>query len=303
MESTGIAVFAYNRPDHLRRVLDGLQKNDVKHLYVFVDGAADEAEVESVKAVRDVVEDIDWCDTTTEFRTRNLGLADSLTSGIDRVLDENDRIVVLEDDCVPSPEFIEYMRTQLDRYADDTRVMNVNGYSPPIRIPASYRYDVYFTYRSSSWGWGTWKSAWEHFEQDPLDASEFANRSEEIRELTRRAGLDLHPMLRAQVEGEIDSWAVWWSYAIALQRGICVNPTESLVKNIGHDGTGTHTRDSERFSVSLAGSSLEEWEAPEQPFVHSVLNRRYNRCIGGGSRLWLRRWLRDLVEQFRFSYR
>jgi hypothetical protein len=282
MTSTGIAVFAYNRPDHLKRVLSGLQQNDVDHLYVFADGAENKQDQQQVSSVKKIIDQIEWCRTTVTARDRNIGLAESLTSGIERVFEDHEQIIVLEDDCVPAPNFVSFMNTFLERYADDERVMNVNGYSPPIEISDDYPYDVYFTYRSSSWGWGTWRSAWEHFERDPLTIEELEQNKGELKRITDKAGKDLYPMMRNQIEGSIDSWAVWWSFAIAANDGLCVNPVDSKVRNIGHDGTGTHTGNSDKYDVDLDVTPVNELNFPQEPFVNSEINSRYNQFISSG---------------------
>jgi hypothetical protein len=290
MTSTGIAVFAYNRPDHLKRVLSGLQRNNVRHLYLFSDGAKDSQDNKQVSDVRKIIDQIEWCRTTVTARDHNIGLAESLTSGIERVFEDHERIIVLEDDCVPAPNFISFINTALERYADDERVMNVNGYSPPIEVPDNYPYDIYFTYRSSSWGWGTWRSAWEHFEQDPLTVEELERKKNKLKRITDKAGKDLYPMMCDQLEDSIDSWAVWWSFAIAANDGLCVNPIDSKVRNIGHDGTGTHTGKSNKYEVDPEITSVSELNFPQEPFVDSEINSRYNQFISGGVRSRLKKY-------------
>ncbi|OYR78615.1 glycosyltransferase family 2 protein [Halorubrum ezzemoulense] len=296
MTSTGIAVFAYNRPDHLRRVLSGLKQNDVGHLYIFVDGARNEQDQKRVSDVREIIDQIEWCRTTVTARDHNIGLAESLTSGIERVFEDHERIIVLEDDCVPAPNFVSFMNTSLERYADDERVMNVNGYSPPIEVPDNYPYDVYFTYRSSSWGWGTWRSAWENFERDPLTLEELEQKKNELKRITDKAGKDLYPMMRDQLEGSIDSWAVWWSFAIAANDGLCLNPVDSKVQNIGHDGTGTHTGESDKYGVDLDTTPVNELNFPQEPFINNEINSRYNQFIVGNNLRKLKRYTVDFLE-------
>jgi hypothetical protein len=296
MPSTGIAVFAYNRPNHVRRVLSGLQRNDVDHLYIFIDGGKNKQDQKKVSEVKQVLNQIEWCRTTITSHDRNLGLAESLVNGIKRVFEDHERIIVLEDDCVPAPNFVSFMNSSLERYADDDQVMNVNGYSPPIEIPENYPYDVYFTYRSSSWGWGTWRSAWEYFERDPLSINELERRENEFKKITNKAGKDLYPMMRNQVEGNIDSWAVWWSFAIAANDGLCLNPIKSKIRNIGHDGTGTHTGESDKYDVCLDTTPINEFDFPNEPFVDSEINSRYNQFISTGDGSQLKQYGADILK-------
>ncbi|MEE6210328.1 glycosyltransferase [Salarchaeum sp. III] len=281
----GIALFVYNRPQHLNRVLKKLKENDINQLYIFADGPkAEEGEedLRDIEKVRTQIDAIDWCETTIIKRDENVGLAKSIITGVDRVFEDYDRIIVLEDDCMPSKNYISYMRKMLDKYENNGRVMNVNGYSPPIRIPDSYDPDIYFTYRNSSWGWGTWKSAWENYVFEPFDLDELESNREELIKVTRKAGHDLYPMMKEHLEGEINSWAVWWSYAIAKEGGLCVNPIKSHIQNIGHDDSGTHTTSTEKFEVDLSPKPVTELDLPDNPFIESTINRRYNRAIAGG---------------------
>jgi len=295
--TTGIAVFAYDRPDHLRRVLSGLRENNISHLYVFSDGPATESERPRVREVRTIIDKIEWCRTTVIERDENLGLAESLTRGIERVFRDHDRIIVLEDDCVPAPSFVSFVRTCLDRYENDDRVMSVNGYSPPINIPDDYPYDIYFTYRNSSWGWGTWKAAWEHFEQDPFTVDELETNAPELKENVRKAGRDLFPMMQKQIRGHIDSWAVWWSFAIASRDGVCVNPVNPQIRNIGHDGSGEHSGETERYDLTISNINIPSLTFPENVFVHGTINDRYNRFISGGRTRYTKRQLANVLRR------
>jgi hypothetical protein len=278
MDETGVTLFVYKRPDHTERVLEGLRQNDLDELYVFADGPKPDDDVGQIQRVRELVDDIDWCRTHVFEREENWGLAESTISGVDRVFEDNDRIIVLEDDDVPNPNFISYMDRCLDAYADNPRVMNVTGYSPPIEIPDSYPYDVYFTYRDCSWSWGTWQEAWEKYERWPTEIVEQLEKHESVvEERLRKAGDDLFWILNAALDDEVDSWSIWWAIALIRHGGLSVNPIEPYVKNIGHDGTGTHSNATDRYEVSLQpakpGQSL---QLPETPFVHETINARFN---------------------------
>ncbi|MCD4676323.1 MAG: hypothetical protein K8S18_10065 [Desulfobacula sp.] len=127
--------------------------------------------------------------------------------------------------------------------------MNITGYAPPIKIPADYPYDIYFSYRSSSWGWGTWRRAWQYY-NNSSDILQEIDKSKSLQYKVDRAGDDLYPMLKKQIKGKLDSWAVFWSINIIKNDGICINPAESRIINIGHDGTGIHCRKNNRYDVA-----------------------------------------------------
>jgi len=282
-EDTGIALFVYKRPEHTRQVLEGLRKNSVERLYVFSDGPSAASERDAVERVRSVVGDVDWCDVELVESDENKGLARSVADGFDYVLDRHERIVALEDDDVPAPDFMDYMMACLDRYQGTDRVMNVHGYSPPIAVPEGYPYDVYFTYRTGSWGQGIWRDAWDRLETDP-DAFVDLFETAEGRECLSRAGRDLEKMFEAQLCGRVDSIQIWWTLTVVNLRGLSVNPVRSRVRNIGNDGSGTHTVSTSRFDVSISDNpQIHKFSFPKLPFVDENINDHYNGYIGGGT--------------------
>lgn len=162
----GIVVFAYNRSRHLGKVLEGLRENrEVSKLYIFQDGLKCEEHQNEWEMTRQVIEDIDWCETAYQLSHKNKGLACSIVDGISAVFAENDAVIVLEDDCVPTANFVNFMVQCFEKYQNDKRVYSVSGYSWPIDLPED-EYDVYGCGRVSSWGWGTWKDRWKQYSTD-----------------------------------------------------------------------------------------------------------------------------------------
>lgn len=272
--NTGIALFVYNRPKHTKKVLNGLKENNIDKLYIFADGIKKEEHKEAVNKVRNIIDSINWCETEIIKNDRNKGLADSIVDGVNYVLDRNKRIIVLEDDCLPSANFISFMEKCFDKYENNEKVMNITGYSLPIDIPSDYQYDIYFSYRSSSWGWGTWRRAWKKFNRDKSILEEI-NKSSNLKRKVNEAGEDLIPMLKKQIKGEIDSWAVYWSLNIIKNDGICINPVKSKIKNIGHDGSGVHCGYNERYNINLKKEDIKDLKLPNDIIINDKIIARY----------------------------
>jgi len=192
---TGIALFIYNRPAHTREVLKSLQKNNISKLYIFSDRIKDERDKDSIGEVRNLIDSIDWCETEIIKSKENKELTNYIVYGFNYVLERHERVIVLEDDCVLSDNFVAFMEKCFDKYENNEKVMNITGYSLPINIPDNYPYDVYFSYRSSSWGWGTWRRAWKYFDRNKLILEE-VEKSSNLRKKINRAGEDLIPMLK-----------------------------------------------------------------------------------------------------------
>jgi hypothetical protein len=246
----GIAVFAYNRDNHLSKTLDGLRKNrQVKEIYVFQDGLKMEKHREGWEATKKVISDIDWCNVNYILADKNKGLARSIVDGINRVLSENDAVIVLEDDCVPAPNFTNFMYQCFEKYKGDERVYSISGYSWPIDIEKD-KYDVYFTGRISSWGWGTWKDRWDKYEVDDQIVDRLKHDKKSSNNLAMW-GNDLESMFKDRIAGKNDSWAIFWALKVIEMNGKCVAPYESLIDNIGFDGSGVDCGVSDRFIREL----------------------------------------------------
>ncbi|MDD5703898.1 MAG: glycosyltransferase [Dehalococcoidales bacterium] len=273
MNKTGIALFTYNRPEHTGQVLQGLMRNDIDKLYVFSDGYRDERDRITVQQVRKLLANITWCETEIIESDTNKGLADSIVYGVNYVLDRHERIIVLEDDCVPSADFVSFMQKCFDKYEYNEQIMNVAGYSLPIKIPQSYPYDIYFSYRPSSWGWGTWRRAWHHFSRDKAILDEIRN-SKELHKKVNQAGEDLVPMLERQIRGAIDSWAVFFALSIIKNDGLCVVPVHSRIKNIGHDASGTHCGANQKYNVELYKETIGNLVLPDEVVIDDQIIHR-----------------------------
>ncbi|MCX4339233.1 MAG: FkbM family methyltransferase [Lachnospiraceae bacterium] len=249
----GTIVFAYNRSEHLQQVLDGLQKNDgVDKLYIFQDGLRCEAEREDWEATQHVIQKITFCETVYELSKENKGLARSIVYGINKVFQENDAVIVLEDDCVPQPAFISFMKQCFEKYRDNDRVYSVSGYSWPIQLSKEDG-DIYFCGRISSWGWGTWRNRWQQYKQDNAIIKRIKNQQDASLNLAMW-GTDLEDTVLGNIRGVNDSWAVYWALNVIERNGLCINPYKSLIKNIGMDGTGVHCGVTNRFDVSVEGT-------------------------------------------------
>jgi len=176
-------------------VLKSLQKNNISKLYIFSDRIKDERDKDSIGEVRNLIDSIDWCETEIIKSKENKELTNYIVYGFNYVLERHERVIVLEDDCVLSDNFVAFMEKCFDKYENNEKVMNITGYSLPINIPDNYPYDVYFSYRSSSWGWGTWRRAWKYFDRNKLILEE-VEKSSNLRKKINRAGEDLIPMLK-----------------------------------------------------------------------------------------------------------
>lgn len=252
-----IVLFVYNRPYHTQQTVEALLKNDLaseSDLYVFADGpkeGASSSQTDRVQQVRNYIDEIaGFKSVTIEKSDRNKGLANSVISGVSKVINRYGRAIVVEDDIVTHPFFLRFMNDCLDVYEKREDIFMIGGHSCNIKLPWWYRKDIYIAHRSNSWGWATWVDRWEKADWNVSGFESLKNNPKEISRFNR-GGIDMFPMLKAQLDGKIDSWAIRWDYCMYKNDAYCVFPVRTLDCNVGFDGSGVH-----------CGSVVDNFDAP-----------------------------------------
>lgn len=236
----GTIIFAYHRSDHIRKVIDALSENRVlpEKLYIFQDGIKESTNVKEWKKVNHFIQNIGWCETNVQISGTNKGLAKSIIEGVNYVLQECDAVIVLEDDCVPHPQFMEYMVKALEKYENKKEVYHIGASAEPAN-PVENGTDAYFLGRINSHGWGTWKDRWEKFSNDYTMIGRI-KADKELSGWLSLWGEDLESHVIGNVYGKTNSWAAFWALTVIMRKGFCMSPYESLIHNIGFDGSGVH---------------------------------------------------------------
>lgn len=235
-----IVLFVYNRPEHTLRTVTSLLKNPeaaMSDLFVFSDAAKDKSAEEAVKQVRQYIRQISgFKSVTINERESNWGLANSVIDGVTRICNEFGRVIVLEDDLQVSPHFLAYMNAGLDKYEHDEQVMQIAGYMFPVDIKSDD--DALFLPFISSWGWATWSRRWQKFDPESKNYQILKNDPKMIHEFNLRGNYNYFRMLKSQIIGETNSWAIRWYLSVFFLNGLVLYPKQTLVENIGFDGTG-----------------------------------------------------------------
>ena len=263
-ELAPVIMFVYNRLDSVEQTIENLKRNELAEqaeLFIFSDAAKKESQVENVSLVRNYIHKIDGFKSVHIIEAeKNKGLAKSVITGVTEIINEKGKVIVVEDDLITSPQFLTFMNDALDFYEDEKKIWSISGYQFPFELPETYTKSVYAAYRSSSWGWATWKDRWETIDWEVKDYSSYKYNPLRIAKFCK-GGTDLDKMLRYQMQGKIDSWAIRWCYNQCKQDKYTIYPVKSLVNNIGTDGRGTHCDPtSVRFRQTLATSFKYEFE-------------------------------------------
>lgn len=256
MSFAPIVLFVFDRPDHTEKTLESLMNNNFSQqsdLFIYADGPkknSSASQIENIKKVRNVIREKKWCATVTVYeQEENKGLSLSVIEGVTKIVNKFGRVIVLEDDLVTSPFFLQYMNEALEQYESNENVACISGYVYPIKKKMP---ETYFIKGADCWGWATWQRSWKLFENDGLKLlTQLQNQS-----LTRAFDFDsTYPytvMLQDYLNGKNDSWAIRWYASAYLQHTYCLYPSVSLVQNIGFDGSGIHSGVSSKWDVEIS---------------------------------------------------
>lgn len=236
-----ILLFTYNRPEHLRNTIEALQKNTLatkSDLFIYSDAAKTPQQQQAVDEVRQFVHTIDGFKSVTVIeRSENWGLARSIIDGVTTYVNHFGRVIVLEDDLITAPYFLQFMNDALETYKDEPRVGHIQGcdFTNNPSLP-----DTFLIKWTGSWGWATWDRAWKYFNPNGQALLDELTRRKLTKAFDFNGNYGFTRMLRRQIEGKNNSWAIRWNASLFLNDILSLNVGRSLVQNEGFDGSGTN---------------------------------------------------------------
>lgn len=257
IEYSPVILFAYERPSHTARVLSALSLNPESSktdLIIFIDGAKTTDARARTEEVNALATNVAGFKTITVHRSLlNLGLSRSIIQGVTKVLETYDSVIVLEDDILVTPFFLKYMNDALSLYADEHKVASIHSYVYPVTAQLP---ETFFIKGANCWGWGTWKRAWETFNQDGSLLLENLHQTGKANSFDFDGTGPYLKMLNDQINGRNDSWAVRWHASTYLEDMYTLYPGISLVQNIGFDGSGFHSNLTNHLDVKVANRAI-----------------------------------------------
>lgn len=299
-----IVLFVFNRPEHTKLTLDALAENELageSELFIFSDGPRSNKDLININSVKTVIEDESYNakfkSINISFSIRNKGLANSVKDGVSEVIGYYGKVIVLEDDLVTSKDFLVYMNSTLNEYENNDEVGAITGYNPLTTIPINYQYDVYFSPRTCSLGWGTYQNVWRNID---WRASTYKNfkKSYKKRLLFNRTGFDRAKRLDKQINKGNNSWSIIFGFDLFMNSKLFVYPINSKLKHIGWDGSGTHkTAGTSKFNDSLILSTYPLNYPQNFQFDRDLIKKTSN--LYGNS---MKAKISDLISFLRYYY-
>ena len=276
MRLAPIVLFTYNRPVHTRQTIDTLLKNEYaseSDLIIFSDAPKNCVAEDGVRQTRAYLRGITGFRSIKLIeRAENMGLAANIIDGVTQVVNEYGRIIVLEDDLLTSPYFLKYMNEALTMYEHADEVISVHGYVYPIKrqLPENF-----FLIHTDSLGWGTWKDKWVYFNPNGEELLRQLTQKRLLRQFNFDGSYDFTKMLRRQIKGENNSWAIRWYASAFLNNKLSLYPGRSLIFHNGSDGSGTNYGGDSALDVELSDRPIllnplafHEDSKAKQAFIH-----------------------------------
>ena len=268
-----IVLFVYNRPWHTERTINALKLNSLasdSDLFIFSDGPKNEENKNSVEEVRKYLKTINGFKSINIVeRKENIGLGTSVILGVTEIVEKFGFVIVLEDDLIVSPFFLEYMNRALIMYKNYKEVGSINSFFYPVKgkLPESF-----FARIPDSCGWGTWSDRWLLLNHDPAYLYKEIKRRKMVRKFNIDGTYPFFQMLKGQIKGLNSSWAIRWYSSLFLADKVNLYYGKNLVKNIGWDGSGTHCGGVELFKSDFYVENIDNLKFIQPTETISVIN-------------------------------
>lgn len=298
MDIAPILLFTFKRLDTLRLTVDSLKDNYLasqSELYIFSDGPKSNKDIQAILEVRNYLKSINGFKSISIYESDlNKGLAKSIIEGVNYAFSTFNKVIVLEDDLITTPNFLNYMNSALCKYSDQKHVFSISGFSFRLGNNEKFTEDAYFLNRGWSWGWATWNDRWSEIDWLVNDYNVFF-LDKKARKAFSRGGSDLNSMLDRQMSGKLDSWAIRWFYHQFRKGTLTLYPIKSKVYNNGFDDNATHTKGSgRRYQPDMDQKFSDKFLFPDKvkvnPFFQSKFQNKmsiYARIISKLETLYL----------------
>jgi hypothetical protein len=241
--TTPVVLIVFNRPEQTRKVLESISEARPEHLIVIADGPriGRSADLVAVRETRELFDALPWsCSVERVFSKTNLGVRERILTGLDDVFSKYERAIIIEDDCLPSPDFLFFAQAILERYEENNQIGLVGGFNNGASVWSSSKY--FFSRFPEIWGWATWAHTWHDFRDAPL-ASGWSKEeaSEAIKHVESRIAQRRLSRL-SSLNKSISTWDIDFALHLVNRELLTALPATNLITNIGFGDSATHTR-------------------------------------------------------------
>ena len=230
-----VVLFLFKRPVASQNLLNKIVRENIKKIYIFIDGPKKISDSnlinQTIKIVKKFKKHHKNINFIISISKKNLGLQQSITRGLNKVFKTESAAIILEDDCLPSSDFFNFINQILNKYKNNHQVMSVTGSG----VGKTSRFSYDFSRYQQCWGFGTWKRAWKLYDPSLSQLKPLTWKDIYMRHY-------FNTMLHLTKVGQVKSWAFKWSYAHFINHSLAIIPSGNLIKNIGFDKAATNTK-------------------------------------------------------------
>lgn len=270
---TPILLITFNRPDNTRKVFEKIRQAKIKTLYFFNDAprAENNDDIVARKEIKKLLKEIDWkCDLKLFFPEKGFGPGFGPANAISWAFEKEDRLIVLEDDCVPYQPFFTFCNHILEKYKDDTRVWLVSGRSHQQGSKFFKEQDYIFSNYGHTWGWATWKRCWDYFDIEMKKWPAFYQNGGFYNVFcSKKEGRIYNQHYVALNKRPINSWDARFGFAVLSNGGLSVVPAKNLIENIGY--IGAHSTGKQKVHTLKASDNFKVEKEP----LFVLVNKAY----------------------------
>lgn len=276
-EDVPVLLIFFNRPDTFERVFEAVRKARPSRLYLAQDGPRENnaEDVADAEKCRQIAENIDWeCDVRKKYSDVNLGCGRGPESAISWAFETTDRLIILEDDCVPDLSFFGYCSELLEKYANDKRISYISGLNHFESWDCGGN-SYLFAKSGAIWGWATWRDEWL---QNDYGMSSFD--TEYVKKMLKYSIRDRYAyndrllawekaFLSQNTAEKLSYWDMQWGFVKYSQNKLVIIPEKNLITNIGMGEKSTHFQKI-RKSVYKRGKSVADIPSHslDLPLIH-----------------------------------
>jgi hypothetical protein len=274
-----IVLFVYNRPNHTENILNSLAQNEeAKHcnLYIFCDGVKPNSTVdnlEKINKVRQIVNaETRFKEIKVTIQTHNIGLSNSIIDGVTKVINIHGTVIVLEDDLIVSPYFLSYMNDSLERYGNIKNVAEIGGcnfFANGKKFP-----DFFFANMPDTWGWATWQDRWSQFNSDSVFLYNELVKNNLTYKFNTYGSYDMMGMLKDQIFGKVNSWAIRWQAIMVLNDWLCLYSNPAFSNHI-ESIDATHANKNIVPPLQINKPKFKTVPAIELPIIINAIKKGY----------------------------
>lgn len=296
----GIILFIYDRPQCTAKVLEALKRNHIGELYVFQDGLGEKTDQTAWKQNEELIRQIDWCKVVFEQNKQKATSLDrQIVYGINKVFEQKEAMILIEDDCVISDDCILFMEKCLTQYQDHKQIIDIGAYLEPVRVPMEYSLPIVAAGIPAGQVWGTWKDRWEEFQAEYALIKQIGNAMRD-NPMFNSCGYPIKKILTEY--WMLSTWDLWWSIYVLMKEGISIRPTGNKVYNIGFEHAGTHTSGESPWVVPICDKTGLEEEFPAdvrvEPWAEAEFQKFYQDVNGERPLVERQTYYRNCLEKW-----